>query len=95
MITTGDYAPRCRNIGIECWDGRDFQKQERKWIWIRRLKLGITQGLIIAGIAVLANSAWDKDYELHDTADKTRKLIVKSGTQIYQTAKELYDKYSK
>jgi hypothetical protein len=95
VITTGDYAPRCRNIGIECWDGRDFQKQERKWIWIRRARVGVIQTLVIASVAVFAHSAWDKSYDTHDAAEKARKLVLSTSTQAYETVKGWYNKYTK
>lgn len=28
FITTSTYSPRCRHIGIECWDGKDFAERE-------------------------------------------------------------------
>jgi hypothetical protein len=92
MVTTGDYAPRCRNIGIECWDGRDFQKQERKWIWIRRLRVGITRTIVMAGVGVFAYSVWDKSYDAHDNAARVRREAVRLAESAWKMAKEWADK---
>lgn len=91
MITSGDYAPRCRNIGIECWDGKDFSKNERKWIWIRRTRVTLVRSVILAGIGVFAYSVWDKSYDTHDQAAAVRKEATKIGKEAYATAKSSYD----
>lgn len=30
FITTSDFAPRCRYIGIECWNGKEFLRREKR-----------------------------------------------------------------
>lgn len=97
MITSGDYAPRCRNIGIECWDGKDFAKQERRWIWIRRARVFTVRSTIFTGVAVCAYSLMDDTYTIHDKAETARKESIRLGKQAYGTVKgwwnELYKKY--
>lgn len=97
MVTSGDYAPRCRNIGIECWDGKDFGKQERKWIWIRRVRVFTVRSIIATGVAVFAYSLTDDSYDIHDKAETFRRESMRIGKEAYGTAKgwwnELYKKY--
>lgn len=90
MITTGDYAPRCRNIGIECWDGKDFQKQERKWIWVRRVRTATLRTILIAGIGVFAYSVWDKSFQAHDQAEKIRREALNTSKEALKYSQEAY-----
>lgn len=95
IITSGDYAPRCRNIGIECWDGKDFGKQERKWIWIRRFRVFTVRSVIATGAAVFLYSMMDDSRDLHDQAEKLRREGTRLGKEAFKTAKGWWDELYK